>query len=131
MLDTEEFEGRVDWTSVGTDFSTVEIGKVAFILNEETQEYLAMEVWDERGNLVNHATFWTGSYNFPTKKVEVKIPELHEIIGLQANTKHESSLQNLGLRTWRPNPEAPPVQVGEFFQNRFRKTAIWGHTDLV
>ena len=37
---------------------------------------------------------------------------------------------NLGFLTWKPNPDADPTTVDNFFTNRFRRTALYGYTDI-
>ena len=100
-------------------------------MNRASHEYLAIEVWDDKYELINHTTFWTGPKDQETVRVEVEFPVNREIIGLYADTSKENAIQNLGFVTWRPNPDAEAVPVQDFYKNRFRKTAMWGYTDQV
>ena len=69
-----------------TDFSQHNIGKIAFIMSAETNQYLAMKIWDQNNLLINHTTFWTGPYDSPTYVIERELPDNRAIIGFYSDT---------------------------------------------
>ena len=119
---------KVEIIACDTDFSMHQIGKIG-MLRSKDGKYMAMKVWDTTGELINQTTFWTSGYKEELTWVEREIPAGEEIIGLFAQTEEELKLTSVGLRTWKPNPNASPVPKDDIVGKMFRKTAMWGYTD--
>ena len=129
-LESEEYKDKAVVVACDTDFSKFDVGKVGFLIQNE-REYLAMKAWDRSNKLINTTTFWTGPQTEQVKIVVKEIPEGRDIIGMHADTSDKNGLFRLGFVTWNENFEAQPLKIPDGFQNKFRRTAMYGYTDRV